>query len=394
VIHNKEKVMQRDWKRSARAGVVLASFALFAAQGAQAVGTDSGTSVDNRATVSYAVGSTTQPVIESSPTGNTTSGVGNGADTSFVVDTRIDLTLTELSGGYTVSSAGGVNEVLVFTLANTGNSTQDYSLSAVDQVGGADPFGGTDNFDATVVGTFVDANGNGIYEPGTDTATFVDELAEDGTVAVFVVRNIPGGQANGDVSAINLTAQVAQSGGVGVQGADILTDDAGIADDPATIQIVFADGAGDTDAANDGAFADTDAFRIGAAQITVSKASAVVNDPVNGTTNPKAIPGATIEYTVTVANAAGASAAATNVQVTDSLNAEITAGTVAFDANGYAAGAGMQVTSPNIAGGAPTALSNAADADQGDFTANTVTVGGISLNPGETATVSFRVVIQ
>jgi uncharacterized repeat protein (TIGR01451 family) len=386
--------MQRDWKGSVRAGIVSASLALFAAQGAQAVGTNSGTSVDNRATVSYAVGSTTQPVVESSPTGNTTSGAGNGADTSFVVDTRIDLTLAELSGGYAVVAAGGVDEVLVFTLANTGNSTQDYSLSATDQLGGADPFGGTDNFDATVVGTFVDSNANGVYDAGLDTATWVDELPADGTATIFVVRNIPAGQANGDVSAINLTAQVAQSGAAGVQGADILTDDSGIADDPASVQIVFADGAGDTDAAEDGRFADTGAFRVGAAQITVAKTSAVIDDPINGAANPKAIPGATVEYTITVSNAAGASATATNVQVTDSLNAEITAGTVAFDANGYAAGAGMEVTSPNISGGAPTVLSNAADADQGDFTANTVTVGGISLNPGEAATVRFRVVIQ
>jgi uncharacterized repeat protein (TIGR01451 family) len=372
--------------------MVSVALAFTAAQGAQAVGTASGTSVDNRATVSYAIGSTTQPVIESSPTGNSTAGVGNGADTSFVVDNRIDLTVVELSGGYTQVAAGGVNEVLVYTLANTGNATQDFSLSAAES--GTDPFGGTDNFDATPVGIFVDANNNSVYDAGTDTATFVDELAADADVEVFIVRNIPGGQANGDISAVTLTAQVAQSGAAGVQGADILTDDSAIADDPATVQIVFGDAAGDTDAANDGAHSDTDAYIVGAAQITVSKTSAVLSDPINGGANPKAIPGATVEYTVTVSNAVGASATATNVQVTDSLNAEITAGTVAFDANGYAAGAGIQVTAPNIAGGAPTALSNAADADQGDFSANAVTVNGITLNAGESATVRFRVVIQ
>ncbi len=384
--------MQRDWKRSVRAGVVLASFAIAAAQGAQAAGTASGTSVDNRATVSYAVGATAQPVIESSPTGNSTSGAGNGTDTSFVVDNRIDLTVAELSGSYTTVAAGGTNEVLVYTVTNTGNGTQDYSLAAADNA--TDPFGGTDNFDATPVGVFVDANANGTYDAGVDLATFVDELAADAAATVFVVRNIPGGQANGDISAVTLTAQVAQGGGVGAQGADILTDDSAIADDPATVQIVFADAAGDTDAANDGAHSDSDAYRVGAAQITVSKSSAVVSDPINGATNPKAIPGATVEYTVVVSNAVGASATATNVQVADSLNAEITAGTVAYDANGYAAGAGMQVTAPNIAGGAPTALSNGVDADSGDFSANVVTVGGISLNPGESATVRFRVVIQ
>jgi uncharacterized repeat protein (TIGR01451 family) len=290
-----------------------------------------------------------------------------------------------------VVASGGTSEVLVYTLANTGNTTQDFSLSALDNA--TDPFGGTDNFDATPVGVFVDSNNNSVYDVGTDTATYVDELAADTDVEVFVVRDI-GVRVNGDISAVTLTAQVAQGGVAATQGADILTDDALIADNAATVQIVFADGTGDTDAANDGAFSDTDAYLVGAAQITVAKTSLVISDPINLGVNPKAIPGATVEYTVTISNAVAASATATNVQVSDSLNAEITAGTVAFDANGYAAGAGMQVTSPNLYAGAATALTNVAADDEGTFAANVVTVNGISLAPGESATVRFRVVIQ
>ncbi len=384
--------MQRDWKKSVRAGIVLASLALSVGENASAIGTASGTQVNNRATVEYAVGATTQPVIESSPTGNSVPGATFGTDTSFLVDNRIDLTVAELSGSYTVVASGGLSEVLVYTVANTGNTVQDFSLSATDLAGGADPFGGTDNFDAAPVGIFVDANNDSLYDAG-DVATYVDDLAADGTVEVFIVRNI-GVQANGDISAVILTAQVAQGGLVGTQGADILTDDAAAADLAGTVQIVFGDGASDADVANNGRFADTDAYRVGAAQITVAKSSAVISDPINLGVNPKAIPGAVVEYTVTISNDALASAAATNVQVTDSLNAEIVAGTVVFDANGYAAGAGMEVTSPNIAGGVATALTNVTLDDQGDFTANVVTVGGIALNAGESATVRFRVVIQ
>ncbi|KEO91142.1 proprotein convertase, P [Erythrobacter longus] len=36
--------------------------------------------------------------------------------------------------------------------------------------------------------------------------------------------------------------------------------------------------------------------------LTVSKVSSIIADPVNGTTNPKAIPGATVEYLITVTN--------------------------------------------------------------------------------------------
>jgi len=382
--------MQRDWKRSVRAGMFLASFALLAAQSAQAVGTASGTSVDNRATVAYSVGSTGQPVIESSPTGNTVTGAGNGADTSFLVDNMVDLTVAELSLSYTTVASGGLSEVLVYTVANTGNTTQDFSLTALDNA--TDPFGGTDNFDATPVAIFVDANNNGVYDAGTDTATYIDELAADTDVEVFVLRDI-GAQANGAISAVTLTAQVAAGGGVGAQGADIPTDDS-LNPDTAGVEIAFADGAGDTDGANDGRHSDTDAYRVGAAAITVTKTSQVLSDPIGGP-NPKAIPGAVVEYTVTVANAVGASAAATNVQVSDSLNAEITALTLAFDADGYGVGTGIQVTAPNINGGAPLALTNTnADSDGGDFTANAVTASGITLQAGESATVTFRVVIQ
>ncbi len=386
--------MHRVIRMMGGAGMVLAFLTLGVAGTARAVGTPANTPVDNLATVQYDVGATTQPVIESSPTGNSTAGVGNGTATNFVVDDRVDLTVVETSGGYTVVSAGGLSEVLVFTVTNTGNATHDFSLTATDQVGGADPFGGTDNFDAApVVGVFVDANANNTYEPGTDVLTWADELGDDDAVTVLVVRDIPGGQANGDVSAVRLLAQVAVAGAVGVQGADILVDDALNPDTAAGVEIVFADGNGDIDVDNDGAYSDTDAYRVGAAQITVSKTSQVLSDPINLLVNPKAIPGAVVEYTVTIANDIGASAGATNVQVTDSLAAEIASGAVAFDAAAYGVG-GIQVTSPNLYAGAPTGLTNAADADEGDFTTDVVTVTGISLNAGESATVRFRVVIQ
>ena len=117
---------------------------------------------------------------------------------------------------------------------------------------------------------------------------------------------------------------------------------------------------------------------------------------LSGTTNPKAIPGAVIEYTITVSNGAGASTA-TNVVVTDSLATEIGNGTIAFKTDGYAAGKGIQVTAPNLYGGAATSLTNAGSDDEGDFnitTANTVTVTGISLSASESATVKFQVTIQ
>ncbi len=131
----------------------------------------------------------------------------------------------------------------------------------------------------------------------------------------------------------------------------------------------------------------------GNANITVVKSSAVISDPVNGTTNPKRIPGAIIEYSILVTNTAGAQA--TDLTVTDDLSAETAR--LSFEVDGYAVGKGIQVTAPNINGGAALNLTNASDGDQGDFgvtAANTVTVGGMVLDAGEQATVRFRVTIQ
>jgi len=131
----------------------------------------------------------------------------------------------------------------------------------------------------------------------------------------------------------------------------------------------------------------------GSAVITVTKSSTVISDPVNGATNPKRIPGAVVEYTVTITNSGDT--LATGVTLTDDLSGE--AATVSFVADSYGAGSGIRVTAPNINGGSALALTNAVDADQGDYggtAADTVTVGGIALGAGEQATVKFRVVIQ
>ena len=53
------------------------------------------------------------------------------------------------------------------------------------------------------------------------------------------------------------------------------------------------------------------------------KSSTIISDPLNGTTNPKFIPGATVQYCIAVSNASG-SATATNIGVSDSIPATLT----------------------------------------------------------------------
>lgn len=56
--------------------------------------------------------------------------------------------------------------------------------------------------------------------------------------------------------------------------------------------------------------------------LTVSKVSSIVSDPQNGTTNPKAIPGAVMEYCITITNPG--SAAATSIVASDNVPPTVT----------------------------------------------------------------------
>lgn len=69
------------------------------------------------------------------------------------------------------------------------------------------------------------------------------------------------------------------------------------------------------------------------ANISVTKISAVISDPVNGSTYPKAIPGAVVEYCILVSN--NGTAALTSIVATDTLPANFT----------YAAGSMMSGSS-------------------------------------------------
>jgi uncharacterized repeat protein (TIGR01451 family) len=292
-------------------------FILVVSQMALAVGTPSGTTVDNSATVNYTVGGVGQAEI-----------VSNTA--SFVVDNMVDLTVATVDGAAVIVNPGSTARVLRYTVTNTGNTVQDYSLTASPGTGTF--YSVTDNFDATNVQVFVDANANGTYDAGIDNQSYIDELAEDATIAVFIVADIPIDRVDLDGAIYDLVAQTAQGGVPGSQGADILNDDNGnispggtandIPDDPATIQIVFADGAGSADGARDGRFSSRDVYVVGSAILAVTKNSAVTSDPFNGASNPKAIPGATIHYTIDISNSG--STAADVVVVADQIPSNTT----------------------------------------------------------------------
>lgn len=279
----------------------VSAFALVAMSSspALAAGTTAGTTITNTVTVNYNVGGNAQNAVTASD--------------SFTVDQRVNLTVTAITTPVSVSP-NQTNRVLAFDVTNLGNATADLALTTALRGGTA--------ANISNIRIFRDLNGNRALDANELTAgaiTYLDEVAADATVAVLVVSDIGINAVNGDFFDVALTAAAHTSGTANTLGTRILATSGA---NTAGVDTVLFDGAGVSDAANDGAFSAQGRYAVSGAVLTVAKTSRIVSDPVNGTTNPKAIPGATIEYCITVANAAGA-ATATGVSLLDDLPADV-----------------------------------------------------------------------
>ena len=302
---------------------ITAAAALFAQQ-VLAAGTDAGTSVQNQATVAYDVGGNAQTPIESDPAGNSLP--GGGSPTAFLVDRRVSFTLVTADAGPVTPVAPGDTDVAAaFTLTNTGNAIMDFRLTVSDITSAV--FGNADSTDLANYRIRV-ANGDGaggVPDLATDLA-FVDELAEDGVVEIYVFADAPGTVTNGQYANIQLAAIAADDATAtatpGTLDGD-LSESPGV-DDPTLIESVFADNG------NDGQEVSDDSYEIVSAALSITKTSAVVSDPFS---SGKAVPDAVIEYTITIDNSGGGSAAQ-SVVVTDNIQvADVT-----FEDEAYGAG--------------------------------------------------------
>ncbi len=373
----------------------------FATQNALAAGTSSGTSIVNTATLAYSF-----------------SGVGQTGITAtaptFLVDEKVNLTVT---GGATTNVVSGqLAAVTTFSVTNFANSPLDFSLAAT-------PVIGTDNFDPTACNVFVESGATVGYQAGVDIATFVDELAADASKVVYVVCNIPGTVVNTNTGLVGLTA-TAQGTFTGVNGSYVAT--AGVlgaaivataaADTPATVDIVFADIAGTEDAPRDAKHSAHDTYLVATGVLTVTKAVTLLCDPFNGILVPKNIPGAILQYSIIVSNAAGSGGSATLTTITDTLVANVTHDPglrAPVDAASCIAGAGtsgfkiVSSTAGRALGGTAGVMTNAApDTDGAQIGGQAVTItyanalpaGGAhlagELKPGESATITYNAIIN
>ncbi len=369
------------WKGSFILKLGISTAALLLSQHALAVGTAAGTDVDNLATVTYEVGLVLQDVVESAPgLGNAVPGAGNGTITTFVVDNRVDFSLVQVGAAHTTVTPGQTDAFVEFLLSNDGNSAQDFNMLVTDLNTGDGLVNLLDDSNVNLANLRI-AVGNGGGVPLLTDLPYGDEIAADTAVTVYVFgdADLVLGLVNGNVANIELSATVAAAGGAGL-GADLSNDL--LNPDTAGLEVVFAEGG----VLGDGIESDRDGFLVSSAGLTVSKAATVFSDPFNGTTNPKAIPGAVVEYVITIANGGGSDADA--VSIADAIDAD-----VAFDAT-FNGGSGLDI----INGVTPIAC--IADGNAGDgctLIGQDLTVGNgslaITVTAGTSLVITYRVTI-
>ncbi len=316
------------------APLIVASASVGFADDAFAAGTAAGTTITNTATATYTDGG-----------GNPQTATSN--QVNLIVDELLDVTVVGTDPGDVTTMPGATNQVLTFSVTNTGNGSEAFRLTPTTALGG-------DQFDPTTTSIVLDSNGNGVYDAGVDTVYTPGAndpvLAPDASITVFVLSTIPAGAGDGDRGQLTLTA--AATTGTGAPGTTF--PGAGQGGGAAVV------GATGADSVDDGF------YLIQNATIAFVKTQSVV-DPFG--TN-RTVPGSFITYTLT-ATVSG-SGSLSNLAITDAIPANTTyrVGTLTLQA---------------------AALSDPADADAGEFTGTGVTVRLGTVPAGQTRTVTFQV---
>lgn len=235
----------------------------FISNPASAVGTAAGSIIENTAIVDYELAGT--PLTLQSNT------------TTIAVAERIDVTVT-LQSPQTLVTPGETGRALLYTVTNTGNGTEAFQLSIDSVIAG-------DDFDPTpaVPAVYFDTDGSGDFNAGDQayTAGVNDpDLLADESISVFLVNDIPGSLANGQIGRTELTATAETGTGA-----------------PGTVYAGQGDGGVNAVIGLTGGEAiDTGEYLVSDVLVDVLK-SQLVADPFGGS---EAIPGATLTYTIVV----------------------------------------------------------------------------------------------
>jgi uncharacterized repeat protein (TIGR01451 family) len=242
---------------------------------AVAAGAPVGTVIENTATVNFNLGGTPTTVVTNT--------------TTITVVERIDVVVT-LQSPQVLVSASDTNQALLFTITNTGNGSETFSLALDNAILG-------DDFDpvAAVPGIYFDTDASGdltpadvAYTPGVNDPV----LPADAAVDIFIVNDMPAGVVNGNLGRSQLTATSVTGSGV-----------------PGTVFAGQGDGGVDAVVGSTGGTASEQGeYLVSDVQVSFVKSQIVV-DPFGGS-DP--VPGATITYSI-VLDIVGTGTAAASV---------------------------------------------------------------------------------
>lgn len=302
--------MTKNILRAALLSTALAGIA----GAASAAGTAPGQVVTNTIDLTYSSGGTTiqRPAA---------------ATVTFKVDRKVDFALAGQDASQTVSvEQGSTGQVMVWRLENEGNDISGYDLT-VTQSGSVnltyDKTGsGAKGTYSVYVGTSAtDSAGDVLYD--TDGVVSIGNIAADGVRFIKIKANFPDTIADGSKATFELAATALNAGtttpttmvrGQGLDGVDTI------------LVNPSPDGKGIEKSSEE--------YIVSAPKLTASKTLVVVSENFNGnfacaTAAPEsgaeaAIPGACIEYTISVSNAADATSSARDLTIADVLPSDIT----------------------------------------------------------------------
>lgn len=373
---------------------ISAALAVFAGGAmAQATGTAAGTEVENTITLAYdgASNDGTPVRIELDPI----------APAKFTVARKIDLSVTPETGGEELEVAPGLDAATMdFTLKNLGNPNEDdaeqdfrVDVAAVGSI--ADGSAALEYSDTVTTnpGTYYVLVDGGIYDTTNPSAI---ALASNEEVTIQIVANIPSTATDGLTDMFTVTAIAVDSSG-NIEELDRKTDleqvSTILADAESTTtltgsDVTFATTAPTIDEEFNATAKALTRLKVTAPKLSASKSVIVLSEQLIGntitcsdgvvspTSNLAPIPGACVEYTITVTNADDATSTATNLVITDPLP----------DTLRFEAADNIQYSD----GGSNTN----APAHDGSGTGGDITVTIDELPAGSTATLKIRATIE
>lgn len=268
----------------------LLAAGLVASSATWAVGTDAGSIISNTATATF-----DDPI-----TGN--SGTTSADAPDITVAELINVNVTADDTTPVSTQPGDTDQVLTFTVTNTGNGTEAFTLDAANLAG--------DDIDADSITIYADTDGDGVFNPANDqpvTADLVLDADED--IKIFVVGDIPATGVTGETADVELTATSATPGVAGATPGTLIPGQGTNTPSGAVVGTNPSD-------------SDTGTFQVGVivtdATVEITKVIEARVDPFGGTTD---VPGTVVTYLITVTAKRGD---VNNLVVADTIPLDLT----------------------------------------------------------------------